>query len=123
MPQPNLVPTRPANSRSTHSSGVSPGTSKRRSSPLIFSWIMSLRSAVSSTGPECRLASLVPILFQPGPDPVRFHNDDAQRTELSSHEAGTRSNNRPTSRPEKFGWICVALLLRHLAAVRLRHLL
>ena len=39
MPQPNLVPVMPSTSRSTQSSGMSPGASKVRFSPLIFKFI------------------------------------------------------------------------------------
>src|SRR5437879_7730481 len=37
MPQPNLVPVRPTTSRSTHSTGISAGTSTVTSRPLMFS--------------------------------------------------------------------------------------
>src|SRR6266403_180287 len=40
MPQPNLVPVSPSDSRSTHSSGVSRLTSAEQSLPLTFSLIM-----------------------------------------------------------------------------------
>jgi hypothetical protein len=42
MPQPNLVPVRPITSRSTHSNGISGGTSTVWTLPLILSVIMTV---------------------------------------------------------------------------------
>src|SRR5260221_10614152 len=47
IPQPNFVPVRPKTSRSTHSKGMSAGTSTDFETPLTFKFVMGIPSIVS----------------------------------------------------------------------------